>query len=196
MPRRIRCPSRWNRHPRLHPRNVTAAAALTVPRSQAADIYFTDFEEFNVGPDEWAGTNGWSGNSTGVGVHGIDLDMVPALDKTAFPGGSRLAGIRFSNEPLTFGIWREQNAGHNNRRCHMKGITLVTAAMLAGLFMVGQAEAGDRSFGDGVLPSASLALRPPRGGAALLLLPQFAYLSAIPGWLVNRLRYGRLARTR
>lgn len=126
----------------------------------ALELYYTDFESFTVGSDKWAGTDGWAANSKGVGVHGIDYEIVPGLGKTAFLGykqpsvspvavvrsvnynpvaagkpivefetlmgiqdstnerrdsfffgfyntnGNFLASIRFSNEPLTYGIWR------------------------------------------------------------------------------------------
>ena len=55
-------------------------------RSYGLTLYFTEFEEFNAGNDQWAGTNGWVGTSTGLGVHGIDQDILPGLEKTAFIG--------------------------------------------------------------------------------------------------------------
>jgi hypothetical protein len=136
------------------------AFLLSAVTGAALELYSTDFENFTVGADKWVGTEGWLGNSKGVGVHGIDYEIVPGLGKTAYLGfkqpsstfvavmrpinynpiaasrpiiefetlmgiqdssngyrdsfffsfyntnGSFLASIRFSNEPLTFGIWR------------------------------------------------------------------------------------------
>jgi len=139
---------------------VLAALLFSAGRVAATDLYYTDFENFTVGDDQWAGTDGWLGNNKGFGVHGIDYEIVPGLGKTAFLGfrqpastfvavlrpinvdpltdgkpivefetlmgvqdstnghrdsfffsfyntnGNFLASVRFSNEPLTFGIWR------------------------------------------------------------------------------------------
>jgi len=63
--------------------------AVQVPVSLCSyglTLYETEFEEFNVGPDQWAGTNGWIGTSPGFGVHGIDQDIVQGLGKTAYLG--------------------------------------------------------------------------------------------------------------
>ena len=59
------------------------------PSVSAAEIYATEFEEFVSGPDMWADTNGWLGNSKGVGVHGIDIGMISGLGNTGFLGGSQ-----------------------------------------------------------------------------------------------------------
>jgi len=126
-------------------------------------LYQTDFENFPVGDDQWVGTDEWIGNSKGLGVHGIDQDVIPGggLGKTAFIGyrqpastfvfvakpigyapgtddfpfvevetivgiqdsfekpardsffvsiwnaaGNYLAGVRFANQPSSYGIWR------------------------------------------------------------------------------------------
>jgi len=55
----------------------------------ALTLYFTEFEEFTAGPDQWAGAQGWQGSSVGLGVHGIDQDIIPALGKTAYLGFNR-----------------------------------------------------------------------------------------------------------
>ena len=61
-------------------------AGLAATPSPAELLYSTDFEAFTIGPDHWVGTEGWLGNSTGVGAHGIDHDQVVALGKTAYLG--------------------------------------------------------------------------------------------------------------
>lgn len=68
---------------------VLALIVLMVPSARAFTLYSTEFEEFAVGADRWVGTNGWLGSSTGVGVHGIDQDILPGLGKTAFLGYQR-----------------------------------------------------------------------------------------------------------
>ncbi len=65
---------------------VTLATMAAPLCASAFTLYATEFEEFNAGPDQWAGTNGWLGTSTGLGVHGIDRDIVPGLDQTAYVG--------------------------------------------------------------------------------------------------------------
>ena len=57
--------------------------------AQATEIYFTDFEEFPVGPDQLAGTDGWLGNNIGQGIHGIDENIVVGLGNTAFLGSAQ-----------------------------------------------------------------------------------------------------------
>ncbi|MFT5287122.1 MAG: hypothetical protein ACI8TQ_003301 [Planctomycetota bacterium] len=54
--------------------------------ARAEDLYYTNFEEFAAGDDQWAGTNGWVSNVTSGGVHGVDDEIVSGLDKTAFIG--------------------------------------------------------------------------------------------------------------
>jgi hypothetical protein len=55
----------------------------------AGDLYWTDFEDFSVGPNQWAGTGGWLGNSATTGSHGISQGLVPGLGKTAYLGLNR-----------------------------------------------------------------------------------------------------------
>ena len=54
----------------------------------AGILYQTNFEEFTAGSDQWAGALGWVGNNTGLGVHGIDQDVISGggLGRTAFIG--------------------------------------------------------------------------------------------------------------
>jgi hypothetical protein len=150
----------------LSRRGFTALAALLLAAGSASagELYYTDFENFTAGNDQWAGADGWIANSKGVGVHGIDSEIVPGLGNTAFLGfkqplstivavmrpvsynpisagrpivefetlmgiqdstngrrdsfffsfyntnGSFLASIRFSNESLTYGVWRLDGA--------------------------------------------------------------------------------------
>ncbi len=63
-----------------------AVSAAFASLSVANELYFTDFDSFTAGNDQWVGTDGWLGISTGVGAHGIDDGIVPALGKTAFIG--------------------------------------------------------------------------------------------------------------
>jgi hypothetical protein len=66
-----------------------AAAILAGAQPGEADtIYRTEFEAFTVGENTLVGTEGWAGNSTASGSHGIDLDIVPGagLGNTAFIG--------------------------------------------------------------------------------------------------------------
>ena len=68
---------------------LAALLALTAVCARAHTLYSTDFEEFSGGDDQWVGTNGWLGNSVGVGVHGIDTNLIPGLGHTAFLGSAR-----------------------------------------------------------------------------------------------------------
>jgi hypothetical protein len=68
---------------------VLTLFALPAVCAPAHTLYSTDFEEFSAGDDHWVGTNGWLGNSVGVGAHGIDQDLLPGLGKTAFLGFNR-----------------------------------------------------------------------------------------------------------
>lgn len=76
--------------PRLRPRCLAAAVAILSTAPLGAELlYSTDFDppsNFTPGPDNWVGTEGWLGNSTGVGAHGIDDDQVVELGKTAYIG--------------------------------------------------------------------------------------------------------------
>jgi hypothetical protein len=67
---------------------VFAALVLLKQPAVAGLLYGTDFELFTTGEDHWVGTEGWFGNSAGVGVHGIDQDVIGGggLGKTAFIG--------------------------------------------------------------------------------------------------------------
>ena len=67
---------------------LTALLGLSFP-ARALTLYSTDFEEFPVGSDKWAGTSNWLATSTGVGVHGIDQDLLPGLGRTAYLGYNR-----------------------------------------------------------------------------------------------------------
>lgn len=67
-------------------RQLALAAAWTAGAASAGDLYWTDFETFTEGPNQWVGTGGWLGNSTTTGSHGISQDLVPGLGKTAYLG--------------------------------------------------------------------------------------------------------------
>lgn len=61
--------------------------ALTSPAA-VTEIYSTDFNAFPVGDDTVVGTDGWAGNNTGLGIHGID-EFVQGLGRSVFLGGVR-----------------------------------------------------------------------------------------------------------
>jgi hypothetical protein len=64
-----------------------ATLFLARPSCAAIELYYTDFENFPMtGADKWAGVDGWIGNNTGDGVHGIDQDIVQGLGKTGYIG--------------------------------------------------------------------------------------------------------------
>ena len=68
-----------------HIRAVAVLMAATVPL-WAGDLYKTDFESFMTGPNQWVGTDGWLGNSTTTGSHGIGSGLISGLGKTAYLG--------------------------------------------------------------------------------------------------------------
>jgi hypothetical protein len=68
-------------------------------------LYRTDFETFTAGDDHWSGTEGWIGNSSGYGAHGIDQDVIPGggLGKTAFIGFHQPAStLVFTAKPILY----------------------------------------------------------------------------------------------
>lgn len=104
-------------------------ALLVILPARAEFLYTTNFETFTPGPDQWVGTDGWIGNSTGVAAHGIDVDFLPALGKTAFLGANQpsttfvTVAQPFDHDPLaqgSVGIQIESLLGiedsTNNRR--------------------------------------------------------------------------------
>ena len=69
---------------------IAGAAVLLVLSSvsaRAIELYSTGFENFAPGPDQLVGTDGWLGNGTGLGVHGIDDSILGPLGNSAFLGG-------------------------------------------------------------------------------------------------------------
>jgi hypothetical protein len=71
--------------------NIIAGLALAALPAAAGVLYRTDYESFTSGNDKWVGTDGWIGNNTDRGVHGIDQDAIAGggLGKTAFIGLSQ-----------------------------------------------------------------------------------------------------------
>jgi hypothetical protein len=71
--------------------NIIASLALAMLPAAAGVLYRTDYETFTTGNDKWVDTDGWIGNNTGLGVHGIDQDVIAGggLGKTAFIGFSQ-----------------------------------------------------------------------------------------------------------
>lgn len=51
-------------------------------------LYFTDFDEFTAGSNQWAGTQNWFTNpeATDTNVQGIDSDILLGINKSAFLG--------------------------------------------------------------------------------------------------------------
>jgi hypothetical protein len=82
---------------------ILAPLAATALHCAGQVVYRTDFENFQVGPGNLVGTEGWSGNSFGGGWQGIDADAVPGggLGKTAFIGYSPPTGTT-SNVALVY----------------------------------------------------------------------------------------------
>jgi hypothetical protein len=84
---------------------------LGVPLT-AAELYFTDFENFTVGDNRWANTDGWVSNDTTSGAQGIDQDLIigGGLGKTASLGFNRPANTTttvarpVSFNPATTGV--------------------------------------------------------------------------------------------
>jgi hypothetical protein len=67
---------------------LSLVCLLLASGAVAGTLYQTDFENFTFGPNRWVGTDGWSGNSTSTGSHGIDQDIIVGggLGKTAYLG--------------------------------------------------------------------------------------------------------------
>ena len=59
-------------------------------------IYETDFDDFTIGPNQWAGNNGWISNDITTGAQAIEEDLLPALLNVATLGFER------PNSDLTF----------------------------------------------------------------------------------------------
>lgn len=79
----------WTKENRVNKPNfslVLVLLGLGVFQGVGGTLYETEFEEFATGADQWVGTNNWSGTSTGLGVHGIDEDLLPGFGKTAYLG--------------------------------------------------------------------------------------------------------------
>lgn len=87
------------------PAGISALLALGQAAAVAGVLYRTDFETFASGNDKWVGTDGWIGNCTGLGVHGIDQDVIPGggMGKTAFIGFSQpSATLAFVAKPIHY----------------------------------------------------------------------------------------------
>ena len=59
-------------------------------------IYETNFDDFTIGPNKWAGNNGWISNDFTTGAQAIEEDLLPALLNVATLGFER------PNSDLTF----------------------------------------------------------------------------------------------
>jgi hypothetical protein len=98
---------------------ITALLMWSVAFSPAGEIYYTGFENFPVGNDTIAGTDGWTGSSSHAGLQlsGIDSEadhLVPGIGNAAFIGGnnivlaptvSRTVNVRraFALDPVNLG---------------------------------------------------------------------------------------------
>lgn len=69
---------------------VVGIALLCIP-IHSAPLYNTEFEEFPVGINKWAGTGGWISNDNLSGAQSIDQDLIPGggLGRTASLGFRR-----------------------------------------------------------------------------------------------------------
>lgn len=86
---------------------ATALLVLTGPViAETGLLYQTNFSEFPVGENNWAGTEGWFTNSeaTSTGVQGIDDQIILGLSKSAFLG---------FNEPTTGWTYVAKVFNHN-----------------------------------------------------------------------------------
>ncbi|MCF7733066.1 MAG: hypothetical protein K9N23_15360 [Akkermansiaceae bacterium] len=88
-----------------------ACLVPAAPLAEAGLLYRTDFETFTAGDDLWvgaddgSGTAPWLGIDTGLGVHGIDQDVIPGggLGKTAFIGFRQPAStLVFVAKPILY----------------------------------------------------------------------------------------------
>lgn len=95
--------------------SILILALILCPHfGEARDLYTTDFEEFPVGDNKWANTEGWLSNDTSSGAQGILQDYIPGLPfgKTAFlgfeiPSSSLTTLARTINyDPATEGVFR------------------------------------------------------------------------------------------
>jgi hypothetical protein len=84
-----------------------AVACLAIGPLKAELLYATAFEAFTPGADNWVGTEGWLGNSTGWDTHGIHFRKFPDLDNTAYLGGKQPDALlvsvykHFDHDPAT-----------------------------------------------------------------------------------------------
>jgi hypothetical protein len=49
------------------------------PALHAGTLYYTDFESFTVGPNNWADTDGWLSNDNTSGAQAIEFDLFPTI---------------------------------------------------------------------------------------------------------------------
>jgi len=69
---------------------------LLVSQLHADTLYETDFDNFPVGNNKWAGTDDWISNDTTSGAQAIDADLIPSLFQTASLGFNQpLADLTF-----------------------------------------------------------------------------------------------------
>ena len=71
----------------------TTLISLTCFRLAAGEIYYTSFENFSAGPDKIAGTDGWTGSGSHVGLQlsGIETEaehLVTGIGNAAYLGGN------------------------------------------------------------------------------------------------------------
>jgi hypothetical protein len=89
----------------MHPIRFAFMLLAVMETARAGLLYRTDFENFTSGDDRWVGTDGWIGNNTAQGVHGIDQDVIAegGLGKTAFIGYRQPASrLTFVAKPVNY----------------------------------------------------------------------------------------------
>lgn len=74
---------------------VLFVASLAVP-VMAETLYWTDFDNFPAGENQWQGTDGWVSNASTGGVQSIDSEAIPG------GGLGQTASIGFNRPPTTF----------------------------------------------------------------------------------------------
>ena len=73
---------------RLHHALACLCTLAANATAATTEIYTTDFNSFPLGDDTVVDTDGWNGNNTGGGVHGIG-EFVQGLGRSMFLGGVR-----------------------------------------------------------------------------------------------------------
>ncbi len=89
-----------------------ALSILIAGTARGGTLYFTDFDEFSAGNNQWSGTGGWTSTDTTSGAQGIVQDPVGdlPLGKAAYLGYETPAGLfttvfrTFNHDPIASGL--------------------------------------------------------------------------------------------